>query len=80
MQFKKEKEITNIQIPQVISDMFMKAWVTKTAELISSHGVPAYLYAFNYVSSTSSNNFTGAPGKVSRNVNFYTTFAIKFIL
>ncbi|GAB6024166.1 hypothetical protein CHUAL_014234 [Chamberlinius hualienensis] len=51
----------NIATIKWISDGLMKAGVAKTAQLVSSHNVPTYFYAFNYVSSRSLENYTGEP-------------------
>ncbi|GAB6024165.1 hypothetical protein CHUAL_014233 [Chamberlinius hualienensis] len=51
----------NIATIKWISDLIMKSGICKTAALVSSHNVPTYLYAYNYVSSHSASNFTGEP-------------------
>ncbi|GAB6024160.1 hypothetical protein CHUAL_014230 [Chamberlinius hualienensis] len=51
----------NIATIAWLSDLFMKNGISKTAALVSSHNVPTYLYAYDYVSNQTGPHFTGEP-------------------
>lgn len=54
-----QTEVDRVNI-DLLSDMFMKPWAVETIQLIASHGVPVYMYAFNYVGNWSYTYLTGA--------------------
>ncbi|GAB6024164.1 hypothetical protein CHUAL_014232 [Chamberlinius hualienensis] len=56
-----DQTAVNIATIKWMSDVFMKSGITETAKLVSAQNVNTYFYAYNYVSSHSTGNFTGEP-------------------